>query len=131
MSFERHFTCWRMICEKEKTRHHCDTLFLDCLKSGDEKDAWKKSTKAFTTCTPDKFEFGLFAEAYEDQITSVNIAERYFYCLWWGLRNLRYVKQIGDDGTKAEFHHLSLYSAPTWLRITLAETPYVFSWVIT
>ncbi|KAL3529562.1 hypothetical protein ACH5RR_008884 [Cinchona calisaya] len=88
MSFERHLTCWRMICEKEKTRHHCDTLFLDCLKSGDEKEAWSKTTKAFTTCTPKNFEFGVFADAFDDQVTSVGIFDRYFYCLWWGLRNL-------------------------------------------
>lgn len=122
MSFERHFTCWRMICEKEKTRHHCDTLFLDCLKSGDETDAWKKATKAFTTCTPKNYEFGLFADAFNDQVTSAGILDRYFYCLWWGLRNLRYVELRGDGKTEVNISscHIALFekgSLRTFLHI--------------
>ncbi|CAI9099356.1 OLC1v1036163C2 [Oldenlandia corymbosa var. corymbosa] len=100
MSFERHFSCWRTICEREKTRHHCDSIYLDCVLRGHGKDVWRKSTKAFEICTPKNFEFGLFADAFTDQVTSANVIDRYFYCLWWGLRNISSYGQNLESSTQ-------------------------------
>ena len=36
------------------------------------------------------FKFGMFADAFTKDVASSNFMEKYFYCLWWGLKNLRY-----------------------------------------
>lgn len=92
MSVERHFSCWKMECKKEGDK--CNPLFLDCSYiTMDKRRGWAKSTKVFENCnaktTPNGFEFGMFSDAYNDQVASASFFERYFYCLWWGLRSLR------------------------------------------
>ncbi|XP_019197318.1 PREDICTED: probable cyclic nucleotide-gated ion channel 16 [Ipomoea nil] len=102
MSVERHFSCWKMECKKQGKK--CNPLYLDCsyltmpLRRG-----WVKHTKVFKHCnaktTPNDFGFGMFADAYNDQVSSARFYERYFYCLWWGLRSLSSYGQGMDTTT--------------------------------
>lgn len=88
-----------MECDKEKNETHspsCNLKFLDC--SSQEKPdrvAWMKNTKVVENCdaiNDDKnFEFGMFAEAFTSEVASARFIDKYFYCLWWGMRNLWYV----------------------------------------
>ena len=81
----------------------CNPSFLDCAsKENPERQAWLKRTKILTDCDAlndkNQFQFGMFADAFTDKVSSAKFIEKYFYCLWWGLKNLRY-----DLFTKAVF----------------------------
>lgn len=91
MSLERHITCWKYVCAMEqKGLNNCEPNYLDCQYTSAEANIWKKVTKTFATCIPGNYEFGMFGDAFRDQVTSADFLSTYFYCLWWGLRNLRW-----------------------------------------
>lgn len=53
---------------------------------------WINGTKVFQSCDPDgdiTFKFGIFEKAVTKQVVSSTFFQKYFYCLWWGLQNLR------------------------------------------
>lgn len=51
-------------------------------------------TKCDAADVPVKFDFGMFADAFINEVVSSPFLEKYLYCLWWGLKNLRYVIKI-------------------------------------
>ncbi|XP_061365373.1 probable cyclic nucleotide-gated ion channel 16 [Gastrolobium bilobum] len=94
-SIQRQFECWRITCKKEMNRTHspsCNPSFLDCATLGNhERQAWFRRTRVLTDCDAlnDKnFQFGMFADAFTDHVSSSRFFQKYFYCLWWGLKNL-------------------------------------------
>ncbi|TKY73480.1 cyclic nucleotide-gated ion channel 16 [Spatholobus suberectus] len=95
-SIQRQYECWRITCRKEMNRTHspsCNPSFLDCASmSNNERQAWFKRTRVLTDCDAlndkNKFQFGMFADAFTDHVSSSRFFQKYFYCLWWGLRNL-------------------------------------------
>lgn len=99
LSVERQYSCWKQECKKEYNGTHspsCELSFLDCSTAGGPaRDAWLQTTKLLTTCNPRAnsidFQFGMFAEAFVEEVSSENFIPRLFYCLWWGLKNLRYM----------------------------------------
>ncbi|CAA2989091.1 probable cyclic nucleotide-gated ion channel 16 [Olea europaea subsp. europaea] len=94
MSVERHFSCWKQQCRKEQHgRTPCSIQYFDCLHFPDARTvAWLNSTKVYRNCNAriksTDFDFGMFADAFKDQVTSADFVDKYFYCLWWGLKNL-------------------------------------------
>ncbi|KAG8382314.1 hypothetical protein BUALT_Bualt05G0064400 [Buddleja alternifolia] len=90
MSVERVFSCWKEKCREESGDVSCSIKYLDCTTDGDEQNLWYKSTKVFEKCgaKDSDFEFGMFADALNDQVISINFVNKYFYCLWFGLRGL-------------------------------------------
>lgn len=99
LSIERQYSCWTQECRKELNFTHspsCSTSFLDCWNYYlPERRIWLSNTKVLTECDARDdslaFKFGMFADAFINDVASSNIIEKYFYCLWWGLKNLRYV----------------------------------------
>ncbi|MED6135347.1 putative cyclic nucleotide-gated ion channel 16 [Stylosanthes scabra] len=95
-SIQRQFECWRITCRKEMNRTHspsCKPVYLDCkLLDDPARQAWFKRTKVLADCDAlnDKndFQFGMFADAFTDHVSSSTFSQKYFYCLWWGLKNL-------------------------------------------
>lgn len=72
-------------------------VFLDCSKAnvvGVRRQNWLNDTSVFTRCDAmnddSDFKFGIFAEAFTSEVASSPFMEKYIYCLWWGLRNLRF-----------------------------------------
>lgn len=72
-------------------------IFLDCSKAnaaGVKRQNWLSVTSVFARCDAKNddsdFKFGIFAEAFTSQVASSPFIEKYLYCLWWGLRNLRF-----------------------------------------
>lgn len=92
MSVERTFSCWRQYCRNEPG---CEIKYLDCLGDGPSYDSWRNTTQVFVMCdtrnNASGFVFGIFADSWKDQVTSADIVSKYFYCLWFGLRNLRLI----------------------------------------
>lgn len=96
LSIERQYSCWTQECRKEENftdTQPCQPLFLDCSSvEKDERQAWMNFTRVLANCDARndsiKFQFGIFADAFTDEVASANIIEKYFYCLWWGLKTL-------------------------------------------
>lgn len=93
LSIDRHLSCWKSICNDEKEL--CKASYLDCSTINDiERKKWAEVTNVFKGCTGDDdlpFKYGIFQNAVQKNVISSSIFHKYFYCLWWGLQQLRYV----------------------------------------
>lgn len=96
LSAERVDTCWQKACKA--SQHDKDLIYC-----GNEDmrgyDSWiSNSTNILKeACSPDgdnpPFDFGIFNQALSSGIvSSTKFVQKYCYCLWWGLQNLRYIK---------------------------------------
>ncbi|MCD7453076.1 hypothetical protein HAX54_019508 [Datura stramonium] len=80
-------------CEKKKKGSpDCNKDYLDCSSlSKPGRQEWLGTTALFKKCDAKgdiRFEFGMFSDANTEQVTSAGFFDRYFYCLWWGLKSL-------------------------------------------
>lgn len=90
LSIERQEACWRHACLLEDP--HCQDKFFDCETFGDNKrQIWFNSSNVSTQCVPTSgfYQFGIYGEALTSNVTSALFFNKYFYCLWFGLKNLR------------------------------------------
>ncbi|KAK8966907.1 putative cyclic nucleotide-gated ion channel 18 [Platanthera guangdongensis] len=96
LSMERQYTCWLTECGKENGSMNmpmCNPSFLDCSNLElPERKAWMNATSVISSCDATssgvKFNFGMFSDALTDEVVGATFMSKYFYCLWWGLRNL-------------------------------------------
>ncbi|KAL6276135.1 hypothetical protein ACE6H2_019736 [Prunus campanulata] len=89
LSIERQEACWRSACDLENT--FCEYDYFDCHQSQDPKrKSWFQSSNVTNLCNPDEgsYQFGMYGDAVTYNVTTSSFFNRYFYCLWWGLRNL-------------------------------------------
>ncbi|KAK4801470.1 hypothetical protein SAY86_021957 [Trapa natans] len=87
-SIERKDTCWRMACHRLRR----DRKLLYCGENNTANDFLN------TSCLPiqpdgntnsTEFNFGIFIDALQSHIVeSRGFSNKFFYCFWWGLRNL-------------------------------------------
>ncbi|XP_049346270.1 cyclic nucleotide-gated ion channel 18 isoform X1 [Solanum verrucosum] len=96
-SIGRQFSCWAIECNKERDAvPPCILEFLDCSNVDEDsyiRDYWRNSTKVLDKCDAvndedSGFKFGIFADAFTNEVASSSFMAKYLYCLWWGLRNL-------------------------------------------
>ncbi|XP_030526794.1 protein CNGC15b-like [Rhodamnia argentea] len=89
LSIERQEACWKSVCSKEKSS--CNYQFFDCHKVDDPaRNAWFQSSNVTKLCRPSSeyYEFGIYGDAQMHILSSSPFVNKYFYCLWWGLKNL-------------------------------------------
>jgi cyclic nucleotide gated channel len=93
----RQFSCWKAECTKENAAGvlFCLPSYLDCNSVGQaDRQYWLNITNVIATCDAKdediSFKFGIFADAFTNEVVSSPFVEKFLYCLWWGLRNLRY-----------------------------------------
>ncbi|XP_068664818.1 protein CNGC15b-like [Aristolochia californica] len=88
LSVERQEACWKEVCSLEIPS--CQYRFFDCRVKSDLRESWFKSSNITSLCDPTNsfFKFGIYEDAINSNITSSHFFSKYFYCLWWGLRNL-------------------------------------------
>ncbi|XP_057984284.1 cyclic nucleotide-gated ion channel 18 isoform X1 [Malania oleifera] len=91
LSIGRQHTCWKDECRRENGT--CIQRYLDCRSQENvDRQYWLNITNVLSNCDAKngdvEFKFGMFADAFKDDVASTNFVEKYFYCLWWGLRNL-------------------------------------------
>ncbi|KAF1869823.1 hypothetical protein Lal_00017400 [Lupinus albus] len=106
-SIGRQFSCWKTQCELENKSHAlaCLPSFLDCSSVElPERQYWLNITRVISKCDAKskiniKYKFGMFADAFLNDVVTTSFKERYFYCLWWGLRNLSSYGQNLDTTT--------------------------------
>lgn len=96
---ERQYECWKSECNTEigtGSTPKCDLAFLDCSQQDlPARKLWLNSTKLIEKCdaeiSDNTFRFGMFADALTKDLVKESFVSKYLYCLWWGLRNLRYI----------------------------------------
>lgn len=93
LSVDRYTSCWKSICRKEDSSTQCVLRYLDCDTFDlNPRKSWANITKVFESCDPDgdsTFKYGIFASAVKKDVVSSSFIAKYFYCLWWGLQQLR------------------------------------------
>ncbi|KAL5832871.1 hypothetical protein ACOSQ3_016545 [Xanthoceras sorbifolium] len=89
LSIERQEACWRTICNDEKPS--CQYGFFDCHRVEEtSRGSWFNSSSITSYCDPNSssYAFGIYGEALTFDVTTAPFFNKYFYCLWWGLKNL-------------------------------------------
>ncbi|KAF2284639.1 hypothetical protein GH714_028714 [Hevea brasiliensis] len=89
LSIERQEACWRSVCNLEKPS--CQYEYFDCRQMHDPfRESWFKTSNVTNLCNPDidYYQFGIFGDALTYGVTISTFFDKYFYCLWWGLKNL-------------------------------------------
>ncbi|XVF60344.1 hypothetical protein PTKIN_Ptkin08bG0037600 [Pterospermum kingtungense] len=94
-SIARQLSCWKKECARENASKFlaCIPSFLNCNSlATPERQYWANVTHVLAHCDPRNsdidFKFGMFAEAFINDVASKNFVIKYLYCLWWGIRNL-------------------------------------------
>ncbi|GLU11242.1 hypothetical protein SLE2022_280000 [Rubroshorea leprosula] len=102
-SITRQFSCWKAECTKENAAKvlACLPSFLDCNSLElPERQYWSNVTSVLANCDARNstldFKFGMFADAFTNDVASQNFVVKYLYCLWWGIRNLSSYGQTLD-----------------------------------
>jgi len=85
LSIEREYACWRQACGK-----NCIIASWYC-----REDVIQFNQSIADSClvvdTNKFFNFGIYLKALQNVTTSGNFLQKLFFCLWWGLQNLRFV----------------------------------------
>ncbi|XP_042503562.1 cyclic nucleotide-gated ion channel 1-like isoform X2 [Macadamia integrifolia] len=83
-SIEREYTCWRKACQKQVG---CDIHHMYC--GGGTIGKSSLSIACNHTDQDPHFDFGIFLDALQSGVVNSNdFPQKFFYCFWWGLRNL-------------------------------------------
>lgn len=87
-SIERETTCWQKACRKTG----CVSNSLYCDGDASLRDNRFLNVSCSLVEDNPPFDFGIFLDALKSGVVgSMNFPQKFFYCFWWGLRNLRYV----------------------------------------
>ncbi|CAL5426517.1 unnamed protein product [Camellia sinensis] len=89
LSIEREEACWRSLCDQYNTT--CNYNFFDCSTMDDSnRNSWILSSNVTTLCNPSNpyYTWGIYGDAMRFGVTSGHFFNKFFYCLWFGLRNL-------------------------------------------
>ncbi|XP_015891945.2 protein CNGC15b [Ziziphus jujuba] len=89
LAIERQEECWNKVCSLQHPE--CQYWYIDCHKVNDPgRDAWFKSSNISGLCgaSSEFFDFGIYSDALKFTVIEPRFLNKYFYCLWWGLRNL-------------------------------------------
>ncbi|KAE8656827.1 putative cyclic nucleotide-gated ion channel 15 [Hibiscus syriacus] len=100
LAIERQEACWRSACDLEEST--CQYKYFDCHRINDPgRDTWFRSSNITGLCSPNSgfYQFGTYSDALTFDVTTAPFFNKYFYCLWWGLRNLSSLGQNLDTST--------------------------------
>ncbi|KAJ0785311.1 putative cyclic nucleotide-binding domain, Ion transport domain, rmlC-like jelly roll [Helianthus annuus] len=107
LAVERKNSCWEQACIKEKK---CEIEYLYCgYEESESYKAWMSVSKDILDehCVESEaygeFDYGIYLAAVQSQVdSSEQFISKYFYCLWWGLRNLSTLGQGLETSTYAK-----------------------------
>ncbi|KAK2380268.1 protein CNGC15c [Trifolium repens] len=89
LSIERQEACWKSVCKMEESS--CKYDFFDCNMVKDSvRASWFITSNVTNLCSPNGnfYQFGIYGDAVTSKVTTSAFFNKYFFCLWWGLRNL-------------------------------------------
>ena len=85
-SIERETACWHKAC---KNQSGCGRSSFSCAHSGNY--TFLDDLCPINAPNSTLFNFGIFLEALQSGVVqSSNLPTKFFFCFWWGLRNLRF-----------------------------------------
>ncbi|KAG5233744.1 hypothetical protein OIU77_000941 [Salix suchowensis] len=87
-SIERQTNCWRQACGIQDT---CRREYLFCDGAGGAGNlSFLDNHCPIRTPNETVFNFGIFLDALQSGVvlSSTGFSDKFFYCFWWGLRNL-------------------------------------------
>jgi len=89
LSIQRQDSCWRQQC---RNNSRCDLAYLYCGDHDNEGNAFLSTTCLLSNQSnlPDPY-FGIYAPAIKNVSQSKSFFAKFFFCVWWGLQNLRFV----------------------------------------
>ncbi|XP_020249877.1 putative cyclic nucleotide-gated ion channel 15, partial [Asparagus officinalis] len=107
LAIERQDSCWREACLLESPQ--CKYQFFDCRNTDSSRNLWFQSSNLTDLCNPSKgfYKFGMYADAVDEKVTSAPFLQKYFYCLWWGLKNL---SSLGQDFSTSTYVGENLFA---------------------
>ncbi|KAJ6748818.1 CYCLIC NUCLEOTIDE-GATED ION CHANNEL 15-RELATED-RELATED [Salix purpurea] len=88
-SIERQTNCWRQACGTQDT---CRRAYLFCDGAGGAGNlSFLDNHCPIRTPNETVFNFGIFLDALQSGVvlSSTGFSDKFFYCFWWGMRNLR------------------------------------------
>ncbi|GAB4859232.1 hypothetical protein Ancab_010692 [Ancistrocladus abbreviatus] len=88
LAIQRQEACWTIACKEESS---CVDKYFDCSSIGDPGRAtWLLSTNVTNYCNPSNnlYNYGIFSYSIIPNISSGGFFNKFFYCLWWGIRNI-------------------------------------------
>lgn len=139
LSVDRYTSCWKSFCrKKEYNPLECNLTFFDCdTFNQNDRNTWANRTLVFDKCGPDGvFKYGIFKNAMSKNVVSSSFIEKYFYCLWWGLQNLRYdfiflyIELLGAVSLSITARTLSLEVEPINISFEIVSQVTVCSWLV-
>ncbi|KAF5475852.1 hypothetical protein F2P56_007614 [Juglans regia] len=89
LSLQRQHACWKKVCSLQQ--QDCKEWFFSCRAVNEtSRNAWFKTSNISILCgaSTDFFQFGIYSDALTVGVTATSFLNKYYYCLWWGLRNL-------------------------------------------
>ncbi|XP_051130210.1 protein CNGC15b-like [Andrographis paniculata] len=93
LSVERQEKCWRDLCDSQPD---CYYFYFDCdSKSHPGRSVWFLSSNVSVLCGGKNsfYDFGIYEDVLSNGVAKAGFISKYFYCLWWGLRNLSSIGQ--------------------------------------
>lgn len=95
ISLERETTCWKQACGNSTICTRRD-LYCDTGGRHPDKTAFLNSSCPILVEDKEKFDFGIFLDGLQSGIveSKTDFPQKFFYCFWWGLRNLRCTIQL-------------------------------------
>jgi cyclic nucleotide gated channel len=93
LSVQRQEACWRSACNSENSIG-CENDFFDCRRVDEPPRLnWLHSTNVTNLCNPSAtfYQYGIYANAVSSNVIGSAFFNKYFYGLWWGLQQLRYL----------------------------------------
>uniref|UniRef100_A0A6N2KBQ7 Uncharacterized protein n=1 Tax=Salix viminalis TaxID=40686 RepID=A0A6N2KBQ7_SALVM len=87
-SIERQTNCWRQACGTQDT---CRREYLFCDGAGGAGNlSFLDNRCPIRTPNETVFNFGIFLDALQSGVvlSSTGFSDKFFYCFWWGMRNL-------------------------------------------
>ncbi|KAG8638338.1 hypothetical protein MANES_14G007516v8 [Manihot esculenta] len=86
-SIERETTCWRKECHGSG----CIRDYLYCGPNKGDNTGFLNVSCSIQAPNTTFFDFGIFLDALQSGVVASNdFPKKFFYCFWWGLRNLRF-----------------------------------------
>ncbi|PKA52084.1 Putative cyclic nucleotide-gated ion channel 15 [Apostasia shenzhenica] len=98
LAFSRAVACWKELCRLQSPV--CQFRYLHCQGFVSSRNSWFQSSNITVLCNPKSnfYQFGIYAEAVDNGISSLPFLRKYFYSFWWGLKNLSSLGQNLDPG---------------------------------
>ncbi|XP_057450796.1 cyclic nucleotide-gated ion channel 1-like [Lotus japonicus] len=99
-SIERETTCWQRACRTNITCNKADLYCDDRRVLGPTISTFLNASCPIQTPNTTLFNFGIFLDALQSGVVeSTDFPQKFFYCFWWGLRNLSALGQNLETST--------------------------------